>query len=77
MESKLTNPGNNDFGKIIWFYLTPDGYEKTGFMNHVKEKAKLFKIKNSGTFTLSQMWDRIDIQFVEYSETRNDSPIDA
>lgn len=77
VESKFTNPGDNDSGKIIWFYLTPDGYEKTGFMNHVKEKAKLFKIKNSGTFTLSQMWDRIDIQFVEYSETRNDSPIDA
>ena len=68
VESKLNNPGNNDSGKSMWFYLTPDGYEKTGFLNTMKEKTKLFRIKNGGTYTLLQMWDKIDIQFVEYSQ---------
>lgn len=64
MESKPTTIGN-----IIWFYLTPDGYEKKGFLNKVKEKNKIFKIKNSGTFSLLQIWDKVDIHFVEYADT--------
>ncbi|MBP3437013.1 MAG: hypothetical protein J6K61_03785 [Clostridia bacterium] len=74
VESKPTDPSKVESGKIIWFYLTPDGYEKKGFMNKIKENDKLFKIKNSGTFSLLQIWDRVDIHFVEYSDTNDNFP---
>ena len=71
IESKLTDPNKVKSGKIIWFYLTPDGYEKKGFMNKIKENEKIFKIKNKGTFSLLQIWDKVDIHSIEYSESVN------
>ena len=71
VECKLTDPSKIESGKIIWFYLTPDGYEKKGFMNKIKENDKLFKIKNKGTFSLLQIWDKVDIHFIEYSNIQN------
>ena len=68
VEAKKTFPNKLD-SKIIWFHLTPDGYEKKGFLNKIKESDKLFKIKNKGTFSLLQMWDKVDIHFVEYADT--------
>jgi hypothetical protein len=77
VESKLTDPSKFNSAKIIWFHLTPDGYEKKGFMNKIKENEKLFKIKNKGTFSLMQIWDKVDIHFVEYSETTNNRPANS
>lgn len=70
MMSKRSSP----IGKIIWFYLTPDGCEKEGFMNKIDEKHKVFKLKNKGTFSLLQMWDRIEIHAVEYATAEDDLP---
>ena len=58
------NP-SSPVGKIIVFYLTPDGYEKQGFLKKVKEDRKLFYLKNQGSFTLKQMWNRIKIHSIE------------
>ena len=77
VETKATNPNKLDSGKIIWFHLTPDGYEKKGFMNKIKESDKLFKIKNKGTFSLLQIWDKVDIHFVEYSDTTDSLPTNS
>lgn len=60
--------------KMIWFYLTPDGYEKVFFWNTIKEKCKVFRLKNKGTFSLLQMWDRIEIHAVEYATAEDDLP---
>ena len=51
--------------KIIWFTLTPDGAEKKGFLNDIDEEAKMFYIKNKGSFTLKQMWNHIVINSIE------------
>ena len=77
MESKPTAPNKVESGKIIWFYLTPDGYEKKGFINKIKESDKLFKIKNNGTFSLLQIWDKMDIHYVEYSDVKDNLPINS
>ena len=66
IESKPIDPDRIELGKVIWFYLTPDGYEKRGFLDQIKEDAKLFKIKNKGTFSLKQMWDRVNIFSIQY-----------
>ena len=51
---------------VIWFHLTPDGYEKKGFLHQIKEDAKLFHIRNKGSFSLRQLWDKVNIHFIEY-----------
>ena len=66
MESQYSNPNDENSSKIIWFYLTPDGYEKKGFLNKIKEDTKLFCFKGKGTFTLKQLWNKIKINSVEY-----------
>ena len=71
VESKSTNTNKAESSKIIWFYLTPDGYEKKGFLNKIKEDTKLFNIKGKGNFSLKQMWDRINIHSVEYASNSN------
>lgn len=71
MESKPTHPNKVGTGKMIWFHLTPDEYEKKGFLNKIKEKDKLFKIKNRGTYSLLQMWDKVDIHSIEYSDAED------
>ena len=66
METKISrNPSGVYVGKIIWFTLTPDGAEKKGFLNDIDEKAKMFYIKNKGSFTLKQMWNHIVINSIE------------
>lgn len=67
VESKVTDPSNIKSSKIIWFYLVPDGYEKRGFLNKIEEDAKLFYIKGKGSYTLKQIWSRVNIESVEYS----------
>ena len=67
VESKLINPSKKESSKIIWFYLTPDGYEKKGFLNKIKEDTKLFYIKGKGSYSLKQIWDRVVIQDIKYS----------
>ena len=67
VESKLTDSTSSDSKKIIWFYLTPDGYEKKGFLNEIKESSKLFNIKKRGSLSLAQIWDRVQILHIEYA----------
>ncbi len=67
IESKVTDASNIKSSKIIWFYLTPDGYEKRGFLNKIKEDTKLFYITGKGSYTLKQIWDRVNIVSVEYA----------
>ena len=66
IELKATNPSNINSGRIIWFYLTPDGYEKRGFLNKIREDTKLFYIKGKGSYTLKQIWHKVNILSVEY-----------
>ncbi|MDE6666935.1 MAG: hypothetical protein K2K38_01140 [Clostridia bacterium] len=38
-----------------------------GFLDKFDEKCKLFKMGRSGTFTLKQMWDRIEVISIDYA----------
>lgn len=37
------------------------------FLNKFNEKCKLFKMGRNGTFTLKQMWDRIEFISIDYA----------
>lgn len=71
VQSVLIDSKNPEAGRIIWFYLTTDGYEKKGFVDIFKEDYKLFRIKGKGSFTLKQIWDRVNILFIQYSSDKN------
>ena len=60
-----TSPSGAYVSRIIWICLTPDNSEKKGFLNCFNQKAKLFYIKNKGSFTLKQMWPHIIINSIE------------
>ncbi|MBQ1230500.1 MAG: hypothetical protein IIX80_05630 [Clostridia bacterium] len=69
IESKIsTNPTGTHAFRVIWVSLTQDGSEKKGFLQDFDENAKLFYIKNKGSFTLKQMWSRITIHSIEPTE---------
>ncbi|MDE7168479.1 MAG: hypothetical protein K2O28_06520 [Clostridia bacterium] len=38
-----------------------------GFFGKFKEDRKLFKMGRNGTFTLKQMWDRIEFTSIDYA----------
>lgn len=48
--------------------LTPDGVERVSFLDTLKEDYKLFSMGRKGTFTLKQMWDKLEINKIVYSE---------
>ncbi|MCH5147884.1 MAG: hypothetical protein J1G05_00795 [Clostridiales bacterium] len=46
--------------------LTKDS-ERVGFLEKFNEKYKLFDMGRKGTFTLKQMWDRIEFISIDYA----------
>ena len=55
----------------ILIRLTNDGSEDVGFYKQFKEEYKLFHMGKKGSFTLKQMWNKIDIMDVEYFDYSN------
>ena len=47
--------------------LTNDESERVGFFKTFHEKYKLFNMGRKGTFTLKQMWDKIEFISIEYA----------
>ena len=58
-------PSGNSMARID-VRLTKDS-ERVGFLEIFKEDCKLFKMGRKGTFTLKQMWDRIDFISIDYA----------
>ena len=51
-------------GNVIYWIdvnLSDDGSERVGFYDTFKEGFKLFRMGRKGSFTLKQLWDRIEI----------------
>lgn len=55
----LENAITND-GKIITVTLAKN--EECTFYGNINESEKLFNIKGKGTFTLKEMWDKLEIK---------------
>lgn len=53
---------------IIVCKLTNDEYEKVSFLNKFNEEFKLFDFGRKGKFTLKQIWDKVCITEIKYSE---------
>ena len=51
------------------YYIGENGhiFGHFGFLNKFDEKRKLFKMGRNGTFTLKQMWDRIEFISIDYA----------
>ena len=75
VEVKCSNAMCPESGRIIWFHLTPDGYEKKGFLNKINEDVKLFELKGKGKFTLKQIWDKVVVHSIEYESETGDGSL--
>ncbi len=61
-------------GKIIEgikVILTKDESEKVSFLWKFNESFKLFRLGKEGTFTLKQIWNRVIIKSIEYSNSES------
>lgn len=53
---------------IIYIYVKlAKDCEQRSFFKTFDEKYKLFDMKRKGTFTLKQMWDRIEVISIDYA----------
>ena len=62
---------NTNIVYSILVRLTNDGSEDIGFYKQFKEDYKLFRMGKNGSFTLKQIWDKIDIVDIEYFDESN------
>lgn len=53
---------------LIVCQLTADEYEKVSFLKKFDEGYKLFNFGRKGKFTLKQIWDKVRITEIIYSE---------
>lgn len=58
-------PSGNSMARID-VRLTKDS-ERVGFLETFEENHKLFDMGRKGTFTLKQMWDRIEFISIDYA----------
>lgn len=52
---------------IIVCKLTEDDSENVSFLNEFKEDYKLFNFGRKGKFTLKQLWDKVCIKEIKFS----------
>ena len=55
--------------QFVWIavQLTKDNYEKVSFFKSFKDDYKLFHMGRKGTFTLKQLWNKIEIKEIVYN----------
>ncbi len=67
---------DNLFYPYIEFHLTQDDSEYCRFHKRFRGTEKMFHIKGKGSFTLKDIWKKVLVSYVRYSDGRERDSID-